>query len=132
MCDIKEEIEETTATGYKFVIKKRGRFYSPSTGIEYKLGKMPNIRKSRPMADGCWVDPFDKIAAIGVFEPRMKGNTAIFEEEYLCRDIGFRCGNSRYPYVIIKITLSKVKYIGSFAGGKTFIGSVIESIEEVE
>lgn len=118
MCTITKELETITSeTGYKLAIKKNGKYYSPSTGLEYTIGmELPHMTTIiRENTDGCWKNPLDKRS--DVYEDRMQGNTAIFESIEDIMNLHLNT-SSFLNYAILEMTLDNVLYDGILDGKK--------------
>ena len=132
MCTITKELETPIkASGYKFVIKKDNRYFSPCTGLEYTVGmtlpKMTEFIKEN--ADNGWdSDILRKGSAF--YEERMQGNTGIIRTLDGLLSANFYL-DSTFLYAVIKITLDNTLYKGEFLGVKTLIGNGISNIEEI-
>jgi len=80
-----------TYTGYKYVIIKNDKIYSPATGIEYKIGKVPilNDWKHFNFVITPWCSHhkyLDKSSIVHV--PNYNGNTSVFESLKKCKKEG--------------------------------------------
>lgn len=129
MCTITKELKKSkVGSGYKLVIKHKGDFYSPSTGLKYKVGMtIPNMKKNGAMTDGEWKSPFE---VEYFYEPRMQGNTGVIRK--VSDLFGSYFGISdNFDYSIVKMTLGRVKYIGHLSGYDTMIGDDILEIKEM-
>ena len=73
MCKIKCRFARTTEfTGYKVVIKRNGKYYSPATGIEYKPGPVPIFDENTER----------DISVISVFNDLFKNFNAVVKEPF--------------------------------------------------
>ena len=80
MCKILEDFTKSkNFTGYKIARKEIGKYYSPTTGIEYREGRtMPKLRKKLSNANqGRW--PWDLLMPGSRFySSKMQGRTGVF------------------------------------------------------
>jgi len=139
MCEFIKEIKDKTQfTGYKVACKRRGKYYSPATGIEYKPGKI-----KIPLCTGknklC--DTFREVLceSTGCYKEHYKGLTAVFVN--LCdaktrQAYWRRSMKSGYEMVILKMTIQKTKdkncYVGDYQSALVYIGSRIRSFKEID
>jgi len=123
MCKIGKKINISKAVGYKAVIKMDGKYYSPSTGLEYVIGMtLPSLKRRLPTADKEWSNPLDEDYCF--YEPLMQGKTGIFKTLEDC----IQTFRDNKPYHILQMTLGGDMYEGRFNGCDIFIGSVIIDI----
>lgn len=133
MCKIiaecSKEEKEKEIKGYKIAIEIDGKFYSPSTGIEYKVGKI-----SIPKTDGReyskvldytgLINPmFDEV----IYDKRHEGLTQIFidkPKEIDIKLITYKNG------VLLEMTGYPV-YHGLYQGDKTILIKEILSMKKV-
>ncbi len=129
MCEINKKTRKKTAIGYKAVLKIKGRYYSPSTGLEYKIGmKLPNMKVRKRKFDDDWANPLD--VDDWFYNELMQGKTGVFETIEGCK----HSVRNNQPYHILKMTLGGVIYNGVFGMfNKTplYIGSEIIDIEDL-
>ena len=131
MCTIIGKSKVKTATGYKVAIKTNGKYYSPYTLIEYKIGKV-----EKPDLKG----RFKKEIPGNIFVEKMNGNTAIIKRKKDVLSYFKKSGDVKYfqrkygdiNFALLKIKLTKILYEGDFTSYPTLIGSKILSIEEVK
>lgn len=92
MCLITEKFDKSeTFTGYKVVIKRDGKYYSPATGIEYKPGSVPkldantdrNVELIRVFSYS--FKNFRDLIYRAFFNPTFNGLTAVFVDESAAR-----------------------------------------------
>lgn len=136
MCTLTKKSRKKSFTGYKVVYKKGGKYYSPATGIEYKPGPVPRIkRQPKWVSDlGHFRDIFYKLDPC--HEPLMKGKTSVVE---LLEDIrGMRAywDMDEKTYPIVRMTVSDGLFSGFYDWGfvartDVIAGSHIDKIEEV-
>ena len=129
MCLFKEKYDESdTFTGYKVATKINGKYYSPYTGVEYKVGPVtPVIIGDKRLPNA--------VFPIIYLQPNkdMYGYTAVFmasdDDHYLMEpddedpDIENR--------VMLKMTISDTLYNGTVNIRKVILGKYIKSIEEI-
>jgi hypothetical protein len=130
MCEIKEKTRLKTFTGYKVVIKKDGKYYSPSTGLEYKVGmKLPHLQERNEIFDTwAWGNPLSKDGVW--YKPEMQGKTAVFKNLRPCVT-SIAC-NRAFNHVILKMTIGGEIYNGSFSYNELRIGTEIVDIKETK
>lgn len=112
MCDIRGKLDGKIVLGYKVAILIDGKYHSPSTGIEYKVGEIeiPNWDDLR--FDGIFLRapaPF----RTSLYDERHKGCTQIFKSyegaEELCKTLYMNvCGYTTQRRVLYK-TWNKLK-----------------------
>jgi hypothetical protein len=129
MCKIHDKTDLTEYTGYKAVLKIGNKFYSPCTGLEYKVGmKLPNMRKRRPIpvdSDIKWCNVLDKKSVY--YNKLMQGKTGVFQTLRGCKLGVVQLGG----YIAIKMTIGGEIYKGKYCGFGTRIGSEIINMEEI-
>jgi hypothetical protein len=136
MCNIVGKINKRSrATVYKVACKKDGKYYSPATGIEYKLGNV-TIPESQIRLTYNFIDNILKGWA---FEPVMVGRTA----GYIDKNDAFIHKNellgwyrdTTFDIVVIKLVLSTGLYAGEYMVDKTLspviLGKKIQYIKEI-
>ncbi len=135
MCNLKTRYrKQKQFVGYKVAVHVDGKFYSPATGIEYKIGKVeiPNEINMK-YATGAFEDNL-LCPRRPYFNTNMIGRTAAFEY------IGDARGlfNDILPMdmtddlKIIQITLSRSLMKGNYDGENVVAGKYIESIKIVQ
>jgi hypothetical protein len=131
MCKITKHLKfPIEADGYKLVVVGENGFYSPCTGLEYKVGmKLPNMTKPHDMVDGMWVNPLNKEHS--AYEPIMKGKTGVFIEMDSIFKLRFAL-NRYLQYGILKMKLGNITHMGVLDMYETYIGSEILKIELVK
>jgi hypothetical protein len=146
MCEIIAPFKgKKQVIGYKVALTHKGRFYSPSSGVEYKVGKIVPPDEHTPPPCG-WCDsshdPKNKF-----FRKEYTGLTAVLSREDAesilteWLDGGIRnspeaqLNGNRIParLALVKIRLGGVRSIGWHWGSqKTHLGSIIREIEEAK
>ena len=125
MCKVTTPYKKsTTFTGYKCVIEYFGKIYSPVTGLEYKVGPVPIIKKRRKHAHPVFVnvlDPKEK-----AYEPKMKGKTGVFTRLELAINHYGSTTNE-----IVKMTISGDLHNGIISFSPIVVGNHIDSISEI-
>ncbi|KKN88689.1 hypothetical protein LCGC14_0245800 [marine sediment metagenome] len=114
MCEILEDFTESkNFTGYKVARKEKGKYYSLTTGIEYREGRtMPKLRQKLVRADvERW--PWNLLESGSTFySPGMQGRTGVFVHKPTVHLI-----QSPDTAVLLKMTitggLKRGRYIGS-------------------
>ena len=127
MCKITKKSRKKTFTGYKSVVVVRGKYYSPATGVLYKVGPVPVVKNKRVNAEGGYVDmlnPKNKF-----YNPRMMGKTGVFYTQTQAMQL--------YPSdAMLKMTISGDLHEGTIADQFRFeadliVGNHIDKIELV-
>jgi hypothetical protein len=135
MCVIEGDLEVPVVSGYKVAVvsKTTGKFYSPATGIEYKVGPVETPNTLGVMAVSIF---FHNVLnpAEPANNPSYEGFTAVFEDvlaaEWLHEDMKLN-SISRNKIVILKMTLSQNLKHGTYSHSKVFLGKHIDSLEIV-
>lgn len=75
MCELHSSSQRSTFTGYKFVLrhKKTGKFYSSWTGMLYKIGQVPILRKIHQLPNNS-INPSYINVLTKLFVPRKKAS----------------------------------------------------------
>jgi hypothetical protein len=126
MCNITGKSKRKTVTGYKVAYDANGLFYSPFTGVPYKVGKVITtdiiLEESKHWyAIGRLLSMFDD------YEKLMIGKTAVFLTKKDAIKLQQQIDNS----VILKMKLSGDLYDAEFKEMKTVAGDNIETIERL-
>lgn len=143
MCKIVDKFTDSeTATGYKVVIvDKYGKYYSPFTGIRYKIGKIPvpkiviSNNKYGFLQTQCnnkYINPNWKTNGIA-WNAGMKNKTGILLN---IKDAIRCCKNWDSPndtkMAVLEMTISGDLYYATFADNDTVIGNTIESFKKIK
>lgn len=112
MCQIVCEYNENKSyRGYKYALKdKDGKYYSPVTGIEYKVGKVPELQYDDRdiVIDSSWVNVNSKGSSF--YNPSYIGYTGVFcEVDWVKRYVSektYICIHSFLTPVALAITIS--------------------------
>ncbi len=117
MCKLTKKSKRKSFTGYKSVVKVGKKFYSPVTGMEYKVGPVPKIRRIGKHVLPDYVNVLDPGAA--AYNPKMVGKTGVFENPALPREL-FRTNT------LVKMTITGDLYEGYVeTGGGMNLGDLI-------
>lgn len=113
-----------SATGYKVCLKIKDKYYSFSTGIEYKLGDIQECNKIPEYMniDGVLIDGFKTDWLDKFYIPEMRGLTGVFK--YRKDAISFM----KDDFVIIKLTLKNSLYHAISEDKETYLGKTITKI----
>jgi len=136
MCNITKKISKHQAIGYKVVIYKNGRFYSPHTGMEYKVGKIKQLNKARK--NKLFPSDITDVDCRG-HEPRMVGLTGIIMSMRKAMNlvnefqfVSFMENNESTKnlprLVVVQMKLKDIRYQASFCKAVTLLGSEITEI----
>jgi hypothetical protein len=138
MCEfnVKNPMLINKVVGYKVALKYGDKYYSPVTGIEYKVGKkvtIPTVYKKYAA--------YNQININDILEPGVRGHlkcykglTAIFEKidnaEYTLKT--WKHESLFLPLTLLKMELSGRLFRGDYGHGiPVYLGSFIESIKEM-
>jgi len=141
MCNfVDEELEKTQFTGYKIAVKRKGKYYSIATLIEYKPGKVPiakKLKKSAGYGLSNVTDPYNM-----AYKSQYRGMTAVFVSlEEAKQELEYFAKFSSNPefssnVVLLKMTIQKTKdkncWHGSYSGLRVYIGPKIRKITELK
>ena len=139
MCITKiRKSKRTIVTGYKWVIKQDNKYYSPTTGLEYKIGAVPLLEDMLLPQKVKGYQDYHVYTTDGIYHtPNYNGYTAIF------RTYKDACSYSNSRTILVKMTISKniktaqnTPYslyvdIGDNKYLPTYIGKYINKIEEL-
>lgn len=116
-------------TGYKMVLKRNNRYYSPYTGLVYYPRKIPIMKKYR-------TNTIDGFLSKGVlnevgrfYEKKMEGKTGVFITKSAAEN--FREQTDDTDCVLLKITIKGGLIRGIFANSSIIAGEYIESVKEL-
>jgi hypothetical protein len=142
MCEIYERFrEEEAVTGYKVAVQYDGKYYSPATGIEYKVGpvEIPIESSYRSeMSVSYFTNVADPASASHISD--YKGFTAIFEDYHeaigLCVRIrrtqntfnALRSFNESKHILVLKMTLSNDLHYGKYCLQRVLLGKHIDAM----
>jgi|WetSurMetagenome_2_1015567.scaffolds.fasta_scaffold154645_5 hypothetical protein len=126
-----------TFTGYKLVLKINNKLYSPATGIEYKIGKVPKPRKAiEETKDPYFADVLDKNDCCYI--AKYKGFTSLFCNEMDCHTFtnAMKGRNKASEYfTIVKMTITNTLFNGNYDNTinntQIIAGKEILAIEEL-
>ena len=137
MCEILNRTRKKVFTGFKVAHKIGNRYYSPVTGVEYKVGPVtPTTKIIRSKTSGHWSSHIlDKDDSF--FCKEMYGKTSVFKS---LEDLANIIHVLSKKEVILKMTISggiwKAKMVaGCFSSIpfiKTFAGTEILSMKETD
>jgi hypothetical protein len=139
MCTFNKELENiNSVTGYKCVIvDKYNHYYSPVTGMRYKIGKIGKIKGYGAHSEKSTLAFCDILNPNShCYNPLYKGRTAIFKnyddaKSYL-KYLNWYNKSHRIKFAIIEMELSGNLYIGEYYDSVIFAGSEIKSIKKVK
>jgi hypothetical protein len=126
MCRIQSKSRAKQFSGYKVVVKKNGKYYSPSTGLKYEVGmKLPSMTKRHTNAHTKWKDPLAKDGRW--YNELMQGKTGVFRTIASARWV-----TKHYPELtIIKMTVGGEMYKGSLGSHLLSVGTEILEMNEI-
>lgn len=140
MCKILNPFKgKNQVVGYKVALRHNGKFYSPSSGVEYKVGKIDVPAQNTPAPCG-WCSQAHN-PSNRHYNPKFVGLTAVvdllsaksilgdYQDSADSHDSAVLAGTAfEIDLCIIKIRLGGVKYVGEFWQHKTWIGSIIREV----
>lgn len=131
MCKLVDELSIERVNGYKVAVLENGKYYSPTTGIEYREGynvEIPTVQKNYVEQDivstllqkGCWG-----------YDDSMVGRTCVF----INKDDALNLLRSFENYdnlnlVILKMNISKELMLGTYSCGIVIGGKFISYFRE--
>lgn len=138
MCKVHSRyIEAPTFTGYKIALKHKqtGKYYSPSTGIEYyERQQMPCLHKKVRNICQSWQNPFRK----DFYDPLMQGKTGVFynEDHAWIRRLkiekdDFGLSHRFYQPVVLQMTIEGDLWCAYFGVHPTIVGNCIVEFQEI-
>ena len=135
----KLKIKLTSYTGYKYVIVINGKYYSPTTGIKYKVGKVPVLTSNMKLeihggnSINQYLSPTSKYNS-----KNYNGNTSVFKSLKKCED---ECKGKDIIKMTISgnlkkakhsLTLGNIKDIHKSRISNVIIGNHIDKIELIK
>ena len=128
MCKLAENFKELDISeyvGYKVAIKIDNKYYSPVTGIEYKVGPVEIPETSKPLCSG-FVDVLNKNSI--AYEESMIGRTCVLTDYNSATKFKYNTECFKYPgnLVILRFGVCKDLMIGFYnnclvVGGKEIL-----------
>lgn len=136
MCDLLGVFEGKSFKGYKIAVEIEGKFYSPFTGIEYKVGKVPTV-KIPEISWTAWKP--NKIMLNPHWNKSYKGYTSLFRslvdaQLYYSNKLNYHTHDGRVPkkVVYLEFEISKdLRYSEPEKGINTIAGKYINSIKKI-
>lgn len=132
MCRLVNNLDFIMVNGFKVAVKENDKYYSPTTGIEYKRGfkvKVPEIQKNYVSKE--IVDDLLEINSSS-YKSNMVGRTCVFITKDNAMEL-FRSFKRSYPeinFVLLKMYLRNDLMIGDYSGGYVFGGKYIANFYE--
>lgn len=131
MCNLVEKVSFLEVCGYKVAVKRDDIYYSPTTGIEYKLGDVEIPKKQINVIDTIVNDLLEEDSP--AYAPNMIGRTCIFINLENAKDqLEHWASYTSERLVLLKLTISKDIMMGKYGTGFVFAGKRIESLDEVK
>jgi hypothetical protein len=137
MCTFRGKItDKEVVTGYKMAVvdNKTGLYYSPATGIPYKVGKVPvatTYGNNELREKLGFTDILNKKNPC--FKKEYAGKTAVYKELHNALNFKYNLESfiedSGYSLVILEMELSGDLYNGDYQWSSVYIGSEIVSIK---
>jgi hypothetical protein len=134
MCDLLERYNKPTFTGYKAALKINGKFRSPATYIEYKVGPVPKYQNLQRFTSSYFIN----IHPHSFFNPTFNGYTGVFTSRYdavsLLLSI-YEKDRDNYQYdnfVLLKMKLGGILYNGWYVSGPIIAGTEILDIRQLD
>lgn len=132
MCNIIRlipEEERKKVTGYKVAVKLDGKYYSPSTGIEYKVGKVPIVNNREDFHKvSIYTSLRCPVMTVGLHDDRHRGLTQIYIKRPKKEDVDFLV----YKKGVLLEMEGYPKYEASFELSDTFLIPEILSMKEIK
>ena len=147
MCKVLLSCKYKQATGYKVAIKIGNQYFSPATGVEYKVGKVPIpdycVRLSSHFTyDFEGLNLSDEKLIYNrpsFYSRRMVGKTAVFHKLtdtlksqilYLANAVHRGAKTTRCNVVILKMTITEELTHGLYDSRPVILGKKIKAIKE--
>ena len=139
MCEVGSKYKKsTTVTGYKVVVKIKGRYYSPFTGYQYHVGTLPVMKTPRNenkfihynndvLKDYCPHYTFRMKEKTGVLLDPVTVNRVLIGTINNCSFTK----NSKGKVTVLRMTISGDLHRAKYGSDKTMIGSHIDDFEEI-
>lgn len=142
MCEITQRLNDNEIpekTGYKVAIKLEDKYFSPATGVEYKVGLVEVGDRFKHFIKHQIYRSDILIPSSSAYKEEYVGQTAVFDDlaRATALKIKFAEYNEYYApslvqhIVILKMTLSNIKFKGTYNDSSVWMGSVIKEIEEL-
>lgn len=141
MCKLIKKTRRKSFTGYKIAFKKDGKYYSPATGIEYKIGDVPHCPRLKPLAVKLGIFDEDLLnSRYHLYEPGMQGKTSVLKYRAQAVKLQRACqknSNVIGLFCLLIMTVSGEIWEGEFSFSykdldrPIFAGTHIDSMEEV-
>jgi hypothetical protein len=138
MCDIIGRISTKTVIGFKVVINRGGKYYSPYTGIEYKTGSVPKIQPE-DCKNASFTDAYHLYNKSRYYNPKQDDNnlTAVFtdlESAISLKQLIIRGGSHHIKhdgfFTVITMTLGGDIFNGIYEFSDIYLGNEILSIND--
>ena len=143
MCTLTRKTRRKTFTGLKLAVRclKTGKFYSGSTGIEYKKGKVPDNFKAKRLCER-WKESFNNIKIKRKknkfpiwYNEAYVSYTSVFSDKYSLTDsVSFSCNKAKpgYEEVVLKMTIAGDIWEGRYVDAPIMAGNEILYVEETQ
>lgn len=127
MCDLIYKCDEEEVTGYKVAVKIDDKYFSPATGLEYKVGPIPlQFKYQKHVAD--FVNVLDENNEC--YNTNMTGRTCVFRDLESAKHKQNKW-YSFYELIILKMTISNDLLSGYYSTSEVYGGKNIVSMEEL-
>jgi hypothetical protein len=133
MCVIEERVRFKTVKGYKVAVKHNGKYYSPATGIQYKVGpvKIPTRKGKRATS---YFNEILKPTSDSHIS-RYAGFTAIFTDLFDASRLRvnmqehFEDDELSNSIIVLEMILSDGLHHGRYRHGRVYLGKHIDALE---
>ena len=124
-------------TGYKIAVKKDNRYYSPVTGIEYKIGEIEQPKLSDDLSHFAKVFQFVNVLSKNeiTYNPlmcKLKLTGLIISINGAEREMyKLQQYSNTYNLILLKICIRRNLHTGQYHNHSLYLGSYIVSLEEI-
>jgi hypothetical protein len=138
MCEIIKQLSKKTSIGYKVVLRKNGKLYSPYTGLEYVIGKVPEL-KHNDYKNASFEDANEIFGGYSYFNSLQSKEklTAVFVSINGAKKLKMLINYSsrHFPkdgyFDIVKMKLSGSIFKGTYEGYDIELGNEILTIKDI-
>ena len=139
MCEVGSKYKKsTTVTGYKVVVKVRGRYYSPFTGYQYHIGTLPHMKYERNSSKFIHYNDLVLVPYMSYHTDKMYKKTGVLLDpnrvNTLYTSVNKVCRgreDTNIKAAILRMTISGDLHRAKYGSDKTMIGSHIDDFEEI-
>ena len=136
MCKLTKKLTSESYKGYKIAIKKGDKYFSPATGVEYRVGRVRKATTSLAIALFSFLCQEREILRKSgrFYDKNMIGRTGVFRKKTDAEELirNWRLGSPCSVLVILRMKVGGELYGGSFAMTCPIVaGGYIDSMKEV-